>query len=167
MRVKRSINEGRSRTERRRPFGGMGGPSQGPSKRGGSSSGSFSGSRSTSFGRGVSIATQAATRSQGSTQSSASNSARFATSGAQRIDRSGRAQYPLCGSCGRHHSGPCQSGRSGCFHCGQTDHIRRDCPQLLSGDIAASDSIASQSGGGIPSSGQRVTEVAGATSSGA
>ena len=45
-----------------------------------------------------------------------------------------------CGRCGKMHDGVCKAGSSGCFKCGRTGHLSRDCTAPATA-IAASDLI--------------------------
>ena len=40
---------------------------------------------------------------------------------------SGTKTYPTCPKCGKNHSGECLAGKEGCFGCGQSCHMLRDC----------------------------------------
>ncbi|XP_031277403.1 uncharacterized protein LOC116135829 [Pistacia vera] len=48
----------------------------------------------------------------------------FGSSGDQRVQ---------CNECGRFHSGQCRGRSSGCYHCGQSGHLKRNCPILTQG----------------------------------
>ena len=41
---------------------------------------------------------------------------------------SGTKTYPTCPKCGKNHRGECLAGKQGCFGCGRSDHMLRDCP---------------------------------------
>ncbi|EOY21866.1 Uncharacterized protein TCM_014016 [Theobroma cacao] len=49
--------------------------------------------------------------------------------------------FDRCRNCGNYHSGLCR-GPTRCFQCGQTGHIRSNCPQLGRATVAASSPLA-------------------------
>ena len=70
---------------------------------------------------------------------------------------------PLCQTCGKMHSGLCHRITGAFFQCGQTGHLRRDCPQVPRGQnrglvqpvAPSSSSLANQSRGDAVRSGGR------------
>ncbi|XP_020412075.1 uncharacterized protein LOC18786176 [Prunus persica] len=118
----------RGRSDFRKRQYDMGGPSQGSSKRDSFSFGSSSGCSCGGFRTGVC--------SSGESNQSESSGPH---SGDSTAKGSGRQLQPVfsarnrsqCALCGRFHTGLCQQGTTGCYHCGQLGHFRRQCSMLL------------------------------------
>uniref|UniRef100_M1DN17 Zinc knuckle family protein n=1 Tax=Solanum tuberosum TaxID=4113 RepID=M1DN17_SOLTU len=37
--------------------------------------------------------------------------------------------WPTCSGCGKRHEGKCLAGRDGCYGCGESGHMKKDCPK--------------------------------------
>ncbi|KAI5345183.1 hypothetical protein L3X38_013060 [Prunus dulcis] len=150
-RVARKYSLGAGIGRRRRDSSGFGEPSQGPSKRGGSSSNSagseWSGGRGSSSGSGRSGSRPAWSQHSGQ-QSVASTAKDFSQ------------QYnATCHGCGQtghlrrdcpqrgQTSGPSRRSGVSCYHCGQTGHYRSECPLLTVGGTAEKETWAQQGQG--------------------
>ncbi|KAH7554445.1 hypothetical protein JRO89_XS12G0213900 [Xanthoceras sorbifolium] len=51
--------------------------------------------------------------------------------GSQQSGSVGRVRLQQCHKGGKNHKGQCNLGIPGCYHCGQTRHFKRDCPELV------------------------------------
>ncbi|XP_052198293.1 uncharacterized protein LOC127805580 [Diospyros lotus] len=64
-----------------------------------------------------------------------SKASQASTSGKKRRGEAGSSgetmKLPSCTRCGKKHQGPCLFGQLVCHLCGQTRHVRRDCPRSL------------------------------------
>ncbi|BBN69753.1 hypothetical protein Prudu_1155S000100, partial [Prunus dulcis] len=166
-RVARKYSLGAGIGRRRRDSSGFGEPSQGPSKRGGSSSNSagseWSGGRGSSSGSGRSGSRPAWSQQSGQ---------QSVTSTAKDFSQQYNATCHGCGQTGHlrrdcpqrgQTSGPSRRSGVSCYHCGQTGHYRSECPLLTVGGTAEKETWAQQGQG---SRGQGQTE-SGASSSAA
>ena len=51
--------------------------------------------------------------------------------GNNKRQRTGNEMYDMCNTCKKRHPGQCRLGEEGCYQCGQKEHIRRNCPELI------------------------------------
>ncbi|WMV58499.1 hypothetical protein MTR67_051884 [Solanum verrucosum] len=42
---------------------------------------------------------------------------------------SNESLWLTCSRCGKRHEGKCLAGRDGCFGCGESSHMKKDCPK--------------------------------------
>ncbi|XP_049378053.1 serine/arginine-rich splicing factor RS2Z33-like [Solanum stenotomum] len=43
---------------------------------------------------------------------------------------SSESLWPTCARCGKRHEGRCLAGMEGCFSCGESGHVIRNCPKM-------------------------------------
>jgi hypothetical protein len=130
-----------------------GGPSQGPPKRATSTSGSGS-SVGSGNGSGSSSSPRFRARFRGHNRRPTRNQFGGRQSGQFRSDGGGQS--------GTSGSQSFQFGQNqvqpvGCFHCGQPDHFKRECPLLAQGAISAPNQAIGQSSAGASSSATRTS----------